>query len=164
VPQTASGPRPSDRWIPWAIVAFFVVLVSTLVPMCVIAIRTNPGVVTNNAYEKGLAYNKLIQDGEQQAALNWRGDLTVTELPGGKIHADFLLTGADGKPLENAEVKLWLVRPAQAGNDRNASMTLVSGGHYGADIALPERGLWEARVSATCDGHNFQTVRRVTLP
>jgi nitrogen fixation protein FixH len=160
----SSQPRPSDRWIPWYIVAFFVALVSTLVPMAVIAVRTNTGLVTTGAYEKGLAYNKNIHAEEQQDALKWRSELTVAPSSGGKVQADFALNDAEGRPLEGADVKLWLVRPTQAGSDQNVSMQARSAGHYSAELILPAHGLWEARVSATLGGKNYQVVKRVVLP
>jgi len=162
--QAPSLPKPSDRWIPWYFVAFFAALVSVLVPMCVIAVRTNTGVVTEGAYEKGLAYNKAIKAEEQQDALKWRGEVIVAPISGGEVQADFALADADGKPLDGADVKIWLVRPTQAGLDQSAAMIAQSGGHYGAALPLPARGLWEARVSATANGHNYQTAKRVVLP
>jgi nitrogen fixation protein FixH len=164
MPPTTSLPRPSDRWIPWYFVAFFIALVSILVPMCVIAVRTNSGVVTDNAYEKGLAYNKAIQAAARQNALHWRGDLAIIPVSGDRIRADFSLADANGKSLDNAAVTLWLVRPAQAGKDQTAPMKLQSAGRYSAELALPLRGLWEARVSATANGQNYQIVKRITMP
>jgi nitrogen fixation protein FixH len=164
MPQTPSIPRPSDRWIPWYIVGFFVLLVLTLVPMCVIAVRTNTGLVTDDAYDKGLAYNKTLQAEAQQDALKWRGTVNLTSISGDKVHADFSLTDADGQTLNNADVHLWLVRPTQDGMDQNLALKALPGGHYGADLTLPVRGLWEARASATLNGHNYQTVRRIVVP
>lgn len=161
--QPQSTPRPSDRWIPWYIAAFFVVLTLTLVPMCIIAVRTNTGVVTENAYEKGIAYNKIIQAEEQQDSLKWQGGLSVTPASG-KAMMDFRLKDASGKPLDKAAVKLWLVRPAQGGMDQQATMQDHGDGAYQAEIQLPQRGLWEARVSATLDGHNYQVVKRIVIP
>ena len=88
--QIPSLPRPSDRWIPWYFVAFFILLISILVPMGIIAVRTNTGLVTESAYNKGLAYNASIRAEEAQKALGWHGDLTITPA-GNKIHADYLL-------------------------------------------------------------------------
>lgn len=162
-PQLAP-PRPSDRFIPWYFVAFFALLTAVLVPMCIIAVRTNTGIVTDNAYEKGLAYNKTIAAAAEQNALKWQGDLSMTPSVGSKIVADFALQDASGKPLDSAEVKLWLVRPTQAGNDQTLTLQPQGNGHYGAKISLALRGLWEARVSATKDGHNYQMTKRVVLP
>lgn len=159
-----SLPRPSDRWIPWYFAAFFVSLILVLVPMCVIAVRTNTGLVTEGAYEKGLAYNKAIRAEERQEALRWRSELAISAPSTDRAQVDFRLTDADGKPLDGAEVVLWLVRPTQAGKDQRAELKALSGGRYSAELTLPAPGLWEARVSATANGQNYQTVKRVVLP
>lgn len=161
--QIPSLPRPSDRWIPWYFVAFFILLISILVPMGIIAVRTNTGLVTESAYNKGLAYNASIRAEEAQKALGWHGDLTITPA-GNKIHADYLLSNSEGKPLNGANAKLWFVRPTQAGMDQNFTLHPNPDGHYVTEIALPAHGLWEARVSVTIDNQNYQTIKRVVIP
>jgi len=161
--EPVSGPRPSDRWIPWYFFGFFVLLVLVLVPMCVIAVRTNTGTVTDNPYEKGLAYNKSIAADAQQKSLNWHGNLTLIA-DEGKLHIDFLLNDAAGKPLDKADVAVWLVRPTQGGMDQKLVMKPEGDGDYHVEIPVPQSGQWEARVSATLDGQNYQASKRVVLP
>lgn len=164
MPQTTSLPRPSDRWIPWYFVGFFILLTAVLVPMCVIAVRTNTGVTTDGAYEKGLAYNKDIAAEQRQTELGWKGNISIRPSSDNRIKADFTLKNKSNQPLAGATVKIWLVRPTQAGKDQTASMTEQSEGLYTADLTLPERGLWEVRVSATQNGQNFQMIQRVVVP
>lgn len=161
--QPQSLPRPSDKWIPYYFFAFFIALVLVLVPMCVIAVRTNTGVVTEHAYEKGLAYNHAIENAEKQKALNWRGQLSLAP-EADHVKADFVLADAAGHPLKNADVTLWFVRPMQSGLEQKVMMQAGAAGHYGAQVTLPVHGLWEARVSAMVGDQNFQTVQRITLP
>jgi len=163
MPQALSQPRPSDRWFPWYFVAFFVVLISVLVPMAIIAVRTNTGLVTENAYNKGLAYNTIIHAGDQQKSLGWHSDLSFTSA-GNKIGVDFFLTDHNNMALDKADVKLWLVRPTQAGMDQSLVMKSQTSGHYSVESVLPISGVWEARVSATINGQNYQTVKRVIVP
>lgn len=162
--NSPSLPRPSDRWIPWYFVAFFVALILVLVPMGIIAVRTNTGLVTEGAYEKGLTYNQSIQADEQQKALNWHGQLTFTPSSERAVMADFVLNDSFGQPLKNADVTLWLVRPTQAGIDQRMNLSSQMDGHYSGNVSLPVPGLWEARISAMYQGKNYQLVKRVSLP
>lgn len=162
--QETSLPRPSDRWIPWYFVAFFVVLTSILVPMCVIAVRTNTGLVTDGAYEKGLAYNKAIQAFDEQKKLNWQGDVLISPTADGAVRVDFSLKDSAGHPLDGADAHFWLVRPTQAGHDQTFVMRAVGNGHYQVEVTTPVHGLWEARAAANLNGHNFQTAKRIVLP
>ena len=160
-----SLPRLSDRWIPWYIAGFFLALVSILVPMSWIAIRTNPGVVTDNAYEKGLAYNHAIAEGAKEKILNWRGDVTVTpDAEAQSIHADFTLTDANGAPLSATEVNLWLARPTDGRFDKKTPMQAAGDGRYIADIPMAAHGLWDARVAVVRESDNYQVTKRIVLP
>ncbi|MGE3623679.1 MAG: FixH family protein [Bdellovibrionales bacterium] len=164
MPKSISLPRPSDRWIPYYFFAFFTLLVLVLVPMCVLAFRTSTGVVTEHAYEKGLAYNDSIRKAERQKALGWHAELDVHPVAANRIGARFALRDGGGAPLDGAVVTLWLVRPTQGGMDQKMQMTPAGNGRYEASVALPLTGLWEARVSATSRNNNYQMARRVILP
>ena len=158
-----SMPRPSDRWIPWYFVMFFAVVFTVLGGMVYVALHTYTGVTTQNPYEKGLAYNKAIQAEAQQEALGWRGDLQAMSGATGAAIISFSLNDAAGKPIENSEVKLTMVRPTQAGIDQTATMQAAAGGHYTATLKLPASGLWEARVSVVAQDHNYQMTKRIVL-
>jgi len=159
-----SGPRPSDKWIPWYFVAFFVALISVLAPMAYFAVHTLPGTVTDNAYEKGLAYNKAIAAGEQQAALGWRGDVTIEPTGvSGEAHARYTLRDAQSKAITDAQVSLWLVRPTIDKMDQKVDL-VSDGDAYAATVKMPASGVWDAQVSATKDGKNYQISKRVVLP
>jgi len=158
-----SQPSPSDRWIPFYIYGFFIALVLVLVPMCVIAIKTYTGTVTDNAYEKGLAYNHTLEADKRMKNLGWQGDLQVKKLQNGHIAVTFQLKDKSGRNLKNAEVELWLIRPTQAKLDQKSKMSIQVDGYYTTDIILPEAGLWDARVSARIDGQVYQLSKRVVL-
>lgn len=158
-----SQPRPSDKWIPWYFFAFFTVLVLVLVPMCVIAVRTNSGVVTENAYEKGLAYNKTIDAAQQLASLGWGSDVTAAITTPGYATVTFKLHDGKGAPIANATAKASLFRITQSGMDQSADMTPGDKGTYTAVLDLPAPGLWEVRVAAHANGYDYQTAKRIVL-
>jgi len=160
-----SMPRPSDRWIPWYFVIFFVVLALALTPMCIIAFRTNTGTVTENAYEKGLAYNKLIEAAARQQALGWHSELSLlSSSQPDEVNVVFVLKDNSGKGLDDASVNFWLVRPTQDGMDQTTLMKTQTGGRYTASLKLPAHGLWEARIAVTAEGKNYQMTKRVVIP
>ena len=161
-PTHKSLPRPADKWIPWYLALGFIVMLTPLAPMAYYSVHTMPGVVTDKAYEEGLAYNKAIASGTQQASLGWKGDITV-DAPTTDTVVRYRLSDAQGKPIDNASVHVWLVRPVQGGIDRNGDMKAEGGGRYSAAIALPARGVWDVRVSATKKDANFQSEQRVVL-
>src|SRR3546814_11012615 len=69
--------RRSSRWIPFALFGCFGALILADLGFVVLAAMTDPGVRTENAYEKGLAHNLLLARAEQQAALGWTAAVAV---------------------------------------------------------------------------------------
>ncbi|MBP7252048.1 MAG: FixH family protein [Alphaproteobacteria bacterium] len=157
------GPRPSDRWIPWYFVAFFVVLTLVLAHLVWLAVGSYPGTVSDRAYEQGLAYNKNLQAAAQQEALGWRGKVTVTAV-GTATQLRYVLRGADGQLLKDAKIYCWLYRAANSKLDERLELIAQSDGSYGATVTFPAKGAWEVRLAAKAQGHDFQQTERVVIP
>src|SRR5689334_21580415 len=100
-PSTA---RPSDRFIPYFILAFFVALALLLAWFVWIAMRDYPGEVTRDAYRQGLEYNHIIENSAAQARLGWKNELHFT-VHGLSIDMTFMLADKAGKPITDAMVK-----------------------------------------------------------
>ena len=157
--QQKSLPRPSDKWIPWYIALGFIVMLTPLAPMAYLSVHTMPGVVTDKAYEEGIAYNKAIAAGTQEKTLGWRGDIGFADNT-----VSYTLTDAQGNPVNEATVHVWLIRPVQGGMDQNLNLKAEGNGRYSAAVTLPARGVWDIRVSATKQNTNFQSEKRIVLP
>lgn len=143
--------QASDRLIPWYFVAFFAVIALVDGAMVTMAIKTNTGLVTDHPYEKGLAYNRVIEAERKQEALGWKGGITLN---GGILR--FSLVDKSLKPVRAAKVIAVFTRPAKAGMDFSAVLKPV-GDSWEAQVPFPAPGLWEARVYAD----NFQASKRV---
>ena len=68
-----------SRWIPYAFVAFFGVVLLANGTMIGLAFATWTGLETEGAYQKGLAYNRVLDRARAQAALGWRVDLAFAQ-------------------------------------------------------------------------------------
>jgi nitrogen fixation protein FixH len=152
--------RPSDRFIPWLFVLFFAVVFAVNGVFVYLAVGSNPGIVTEEPYEKGLAFNKTLEKAERQAALGWSGDIAASEVDGDLI---FSLKDKAGKPVAGASVRAEFTRPAQGGVD--FSLTLAEGkkGTYQAAIHAPLKGAWTVRVFAEKEGSAFEESSPVVL-
>ena len=151
-----TGPRPSDRFIPWYIVLFFVVQTGFFAWFYHIAASTFTGMVTDRAYEKGLQYNQVIAKYNAQEKLGWTSEITRK---GNGIQ--LILKDARGNLLSGAKVRLWLVRPVHDGVDQHLEMQEMATGDYFSPLALPEKGIWEARIEAESQGHTYQSAKRM---
>lgn len=153
----SAGPRPSDRFIPWYIVMFFVFQTVLFGWFTYIAQKTHTGVVTEQAYEKGLAYNDVIEKARQQDAL---GFSSVIEERDGKI--SFSLVDHEGRPVQDAKVMVTFFRPVHDGIDTTAEM-IGRNGVYTSAVELSEPGLWEVRVNAKTSRGDYQASKRMTI-
>lgn len=151
--ETADIPDKRDRWIPWMFVLFFVVVGSVDAVMVTLALRTNTGVVTDKAYEKGLAYNETLAAAAAQDKLGWR-DETVFD---GR-HLSFSLRDGAGAPLRGAEVRARLTRPVSAGHDFEVVLA-EAGDSYGAPVSFPLVGEWQARIFVKWQDKHYQSSR-----
>ena len=156
----ASVARPSDRWIPWYFVIFFVLLALLLGSFCWIAFHTFTGEITQEGYKKGLKYNTVLKEAESQAALGWKSSLDVATQGQTAIIA-FRLNDAQGKQLDGAEVLATYVRSTQAGHDVQIQLKSETPGIYKGEAELPLPGVWELHISVTKDGHHFQTMKTI---
>ncbi|MCE9507971.1 MAG: FixH family protein [Alphaproteobacteria bacterium] len=153
-----TGPQPSDRFIPWGIALFFAVQAIGFAWFYRISTATSPGLVTDSAYEKGLQYNDVIAKAAAQDLLGWTSAITRKN-----EGIEFALRDGQGKPLAGARAHLWLVRPVHDGEDRQLEMKETAPGHYFAALAVPEKGLWEARIRAETPKGAYQSSERIVF-
>lgn len=142
-----------DRWIPWYFVLFFVVVALVDAVMVTLAVRTHSGPVTDHPYEKGLAYNRVVEAQRAQEEWGWRTDIA---LEGGRLRVT--LYDAQQRLLEPEHVLARFSRPTSAGMDFEVTLA-----HGQADIVFPQPGLWEVRIFATHGGKTFQQSRRLVV-
>lgn len=151
------NPR-AGRFIPWYIVAFFAgqtVLFSWFIH---VAMSTHTGLVTEQAYEKGLAYNKTIENARQQELLGFTSDIIRKDKT-----ISFTLKDKNGAVIRDASVNLYLFRPVQEGLDAKFPLSLSADNSYQAEITPPLQGLWEVRIHARTPQGNYQTSKRMVF-
>jgi nitrogen fixation protein FixH len=153
-----SLPRPSDKWIPWYIVLFFVVLSFVFGGFTYVALKTHTGLVTDNAYKKGIAYNETINKDKQQKALGYKAHLAR---PAGTVV--FTLADKAGAPVEISSASIWLFRPTNAKGDVRAEMTAAGAGRFEYKAAPPAAGLWEVRILAETAAGPYQYAKRMVF-
>ncbi len=153
--KPTTGPRPSDQWIPWYFVLFFAVFIILDSIFVYIAITSQTGVVTDKAYEKGLAYDSLLEESRLQKELGVQHEVSY-DAPLLKLS----LKDRDGHPIEAAKVTAKMIRPVQAGYDFELILTPVDSGVYAAELHVPLSGLWTAKMEAQWDGQSYRTTYR----
>lgn len=154
----AQNTTPKKSYAPWYLVGFFVVLAIMDGIFVTIATRTHTGVVTDEAYNRGLAYNETIEAAEAQEALGWQSSVRL-----GDTGLVFEITDTVGKPLSGASVRAEISRPIEADQGQIVSLNEARPGVYSADIEFPADGQWDARVFLTWQSHTYQTRERLIV-
>ncbi|MET4698871.1 nitrogen fixation protein FixH [Constrictibacter sp. MBR-5] len=153
--STTSMPM-RGRWIPWAFVGSFAVVFAANAVMVTFAMSSWTGLETQDAYRKGLAYNRTLDAERRESALGWQG---VAAVEAGRITVT--LTDRRGEPVTAATVRAAFVRPTAEGHDFTADLAEQGSGRYAAAADVPLAGLWDIRTVARRGADSFQFNQRI---
>ncbi|SHI70185.1 Nitrogen fixation protein FixH [Roseomonas rosea] len=152
-------PARRGRWIPWAFVGAFGVVIAVNGVLITAAVRTYSGTTTAGAYDRGRGYGEVLAEAARQRALGWQSEITrdpgavavSVRLPDGSpLPADARVTGSLQRPLERASVPLDF-HPAAPGGWRSA-------------VELPAPGAWEAVLTVTRGTDRVELRERLIFP
>ncbi len=137
-----AAPASRDLWIPWTIIGGFVAFLGSAVVLSIIAVQSDPGLVTGSPASK--VAGAYIMSTAPAPAL----DLRITRRRGDEIEIEARLLRPDGTPgLAEALVAV-LQRPTDAGADRAVPFTPQSNGTWHATLRPPGPGAWDVAVQA----------------
>lgn len=150
--------RPSDKYIPWLFVLFFMIFIAVDAVMVTLAVRTQTGLVTEQAYEKGLAYNSTLQEAAEQKSWGWQDTINVHD---GEI--TYTLKDERGISATGAIVTAHFIRPVKDGYDFSVPLAPYDN-HYKATIAFPLKGEWGVRINVKWKNRNYQRYQVFVIP
>ncbi len=154
--MTTENRKNSGKIILFCFLGFFgtVTLVNSI--FIYAALRSNTGVVTENAYEKGLAYNKVLLAAANQPDL--KDKLNYQD---GVI--SWSLSDAEGAPVTGGKVTASFIRPVQDGADFLVPLAETSPGTYEATPKIPLQGLWTTRLEIKWNNKQYQTAQDIIV-
>lgn len=183
--------RPRGWWYPWLFVAGMLIVVAVNAVLLTLAIGTFPGLTTEDAYRKGLAYNRTLAAADAQAARGWVLELTMPAATGvgvrggdgsdggdgseaaATIESDAAggrtvdlvarLVDAAGQPLNGLVVRVDLERPLGGVGIAGIALTGTGDGVYRTTLALADAGQWVVRLHARRGDDTFQESRRFVI-
>ncbi|MCC7260727.1 MAG: FixH family protein [Alphaproteobacteria bacterium] len=155
----SSTMQSRDKWIPRYFVLFFAFIALVNGVMVWLAVNTHTGLVTEHPYEKGLAYNQVVNAEQAQEALGWGGNIAFD-----KHMLTFTLLDRTGAAVAADRVTAHFMRPTQEGMDFDVTLSPVADGMWQAEVTPPHNGLWEVRVYAEQGSNRFQQAKRIVVP
>ena len=130
-----------------------------------LAITTSPGLVTEDYYDKGRAYEEnILKIRAAQEALNWDTKLAVP----GRIVVNqpdtirFSAVDARGLPIMDADVSVVAYRPSDADADFLVRLNQAAPGQYQARIAFPLPGIWDLNIKVVNGEDTFEASHRIS--
>ncbi|MEX0840150.1 MAG: FixH family protein [Parvibaculum sp.] len=128
------------------------------------ALSTFDGVEVEGAYQKGRAYNHLLERMDEQRLLGWTAAIATGPAPDGGTRLTVRFARADGTALTGLEVEGTFWRPVAAGEDRRLPLAEAAPGIYGTVFDLAHDGNWLVRIAATGPGgETFVQEERVVV-
>lgn len=134
-------------------VAFFGFIAAVNAVMVTVAIRTHSGVVTQHPYEKGLAYNKVVEAEQKQQELGWTGKIDYKD---GMLI--FTLKDRSNNAITPEKITANITRPTQSAVDFSLELNNTQ-----TPVNFSAKGLWQVRVDAVYQGLHYQRIERIVV-
>lgn len=153
----------TGRHVLFGLIAFFGVIFAVNGWFLYSALKTNTGVVANEPYRKGLAYNERIAADERQKALGWQDEAVLAS--DGRVSV--VMKGAEGQPISGLILEATLGRPSTTAGEQKLKLAEMSPGTYAAASKAVDSGTWlfalEARRADNAEEPIYRARRRLWL-
>ncbi len=142
--------KGSGKFILGCFLGFFALICAVDGLFVYTAIHTNTGVVTEQAYEKGLAYNDTLSRAQNQPDIR-----NESSYSNGVFR--WTLSDLENAPINSAKVNVLFFRPVKDGYDFELPLAYKGNGVYEAKVDFPLQGLWTAKLNAKWNSKQYQT-------
>ncbi len=123
-----------------------------------VGMRTFDGLVTENPYEKGLAWDR---ERRARASLGWQVEIQNARLTVGRNALDVSVRDGQGRDRTDALSGLMVSRPATVRFDRDYPVSTGVQGGQALDVEFPQRGLWDLTFLLRTDAGEHEVKKRV---
>ncbi|MCK5041726.1 MAG: FixH family protein [Sphingomonadales bacterium] len=123
------------------------------------ALNTHTGSQTENAYDKGMNYNQVLERARAQELLGWGIGVEVEN-----NIIQISLFDDVGSLIKDADVEMFLFDPRSAANDQFLTIENASSGQFFAEYSNEATGQWELRLKVNKEGDVAEFRRKLVLP
>jgi nitrogen fixation protein FixH len=147
---------PKDKFILLYFLLFFGTIILLDGIFIYFAISTHTGVVTEQAYERGLDFNSTISKAANQPNIQHHFSYNEHSI-------SWKITEANGKPIDNAIVTANIIRPVIEGYDFKVHFKHVNDGLYETQPEFPLKGLWSVKLNSKWEDKQFQSSQEIIV-
>lgn len=143
---------------------FFLVIIAANAVFLTFAIRSFPGVVTEEPYLEGIAYNERLEENAAQAMLGWTAEITELERGPDGLQVRLAIRDREGRPVQGLSLAGVLRRPASDTQDQPLSFESDGRDAYMARAGQVGPGVWTLDATAISPGgERFRMQSRVVI-
>ncbi|BCJ92282.1 membrane protein [Terrihabitans soli] len=154
----------TGRFVLFALLGFFGVVIAVNFTMARLAVSTFGGVEVASAYKAGLAFGADTRAAHAQDALGWKVEGAVDRAANGAVNISVAVRDAAGHEINGLDVAVELHHPADARRDIALAARPGGNGIYIAASDVPA-GQWTLEVDILKDdAHAFRSSSRVVIP
>ena len=159
IPMNATVPpvRSAFNPWPWALLAFFALLLTTIASFIVFALGQDLELVRPDYYEQELRHDRQMERVRRTTGL--AGAITLDEA-GHRIVVEIPSAHVLGK----AAGVVHLYRPSDSRLDQELTLSTGPNGRHTVDTRALRAGLWKVRVEWTVGGDEFYRDATVVIP
>lgn len=153
---------------PWfiAMLGLVFLFLSVNIVFIVFAVTSNPGLVTDDYYEKGREYEKnVITRLNARNKLNWQTRFETPEKIIINTPENYRFSAVDsrGVSIIDAEVKFILYRPSDSSADFTQVVDQFAPGLYQTRLSLPLPGIWDLTVKVSHNNDIYRHTHRINV-
>lgn len=154
----------TGRTVLLALAAFFGVMLLANGALILTAFESWSGITGPKPYERGLAYNRTLEEARVQTALGWQvtSSFSAAGSRAGTLAVE--IRDGGGAAIDGAAVHVFLVRPTQAGHDFEVALVPQGDGRYAGPLEFPLPGQWHVTVEISAGQHVHRSATRIQVP
>lgn len=130
-------------------VCFFGVIIAVNSVFMYLALNTWPGLTTEDAYKKGLAYNQTLDAAARQSAMGWVSTVKVEPGTGADKTITINMIGQSNTPLSGLVVTATVERAVGTPETQIIPISENAPGIYSGIFKAPKQGRWITEITAT---------------
>jgi len=159
--SSAAANSSNSPWRnPWVLgwIGLIVVVLGVNVTMVYLAVSTNPGLVSEDFYNRGQHYEQtLVSRLAKDPGWTMRTDIPDDLRPGESATIRVVLVDKVGQPVTPDQVTFFAYRPSDKSRDFSVPMTAEGPGRYAAQVVFPLFGAWDGLVAVRQGEDEFTT-------
>ncbi len=154
-----------SKWV-WAILGLFAIIFIVNYGFISVALKTSPGLVTEEYYKHGLQQNKVDEQYRAQAERGWKVQLVMDKKwPVNQPSTiQLIITDKYSQPISGGHAEVTAYRPSDAQADIIKTLPETdTPGIYQAEITLPLQGTWDMNLLFSKDQDKHMLNQRIII-